>query len=152
MRTAVIRVNVDPFGALTPDGYESGVEVLRAQGIEVVHTPAKHLPERNREVELIVDDAELERRGTRYVDLCAEVFGTPCVPGVITFVSRGTDDDARGILAGFGLAGDVERVHDSDEEVVVVTVAKQDMQRVPESRLLTALESALNSEVRIVLV
>lgn len=150
MRTAVVRVNVDPFGALTPEGYESGVEILKGKGIDVVHTPAKHLPERNREVELIVDDAELERRGPQYVELCAEVFGTPCVPGVITFVSRGTDDDALGILAGFGLDGEVVRDQEGDEELVIVTVAKTDMRRVPESRLHTAMESALNCEVRIV--
>ena len=32
------------------------------------------------------------------------------VAGVLTFVSRGTDDDARGVLAGFGLTGEIERV------------------------------------------
>lgn len=151
MRTAVLRVNVDPAGALTPSAYESGVDVLRRKGIEVVHTPAKHLPERNREVELIVDDLDLQHRRLQYVDLCEEVFGTPCAPGVITYVSRGTDDDARGILAGFGFAGVVERDGTGDEELVTVRVARQDMRRVPESRLHTAMESALNCEVCIVL-
>ena len=29
--------------------------------------------------------------------------------GVLTYVSSGTDDDAHGVLAGFGLTGEVER-------------------------------------------
>lgn len=152
MRTAVVRVNVDPFGVLTPSGYQSGVEQLRRNGIEVVHTPATHLPERDRLVELIVDDAGLEHRGQAYASLCAEVFGTPCALGVVTFISRGTDDDALGILAGFGLDGAVERDRSGEQEFVTVTVAKAEMRRVPESRLHTAMEAALNCEVRIVCV
>lgn len=152
MRTAVVRVNVDPHGVLTPSGYEAGVEQLRRRGIDVVHTPAKHLPERNREVELIVEDSAPVSRSPVYVDLCAEAFGTACAPGVITFISRGTDEDALGILAGFGLSGEVKRERRDDEEIVIVTVARADMRRVPESRLHTAMESALNCEVRILTV
>jgi hypothetical protein len=44
-------------------------------------------------------------------------------PGVVTFISRGTDDDARGVLAGFGLeAVEVERLEEDDDEVVRVVL------------------------------
>ncbi len=43
------------------------------------------------------------------VELCAKAFGTCPVPGVVTYVSRGTDDDAHGVLAGFGLTGEIDR-------------------------------------------
>jgi hypothetical protein len=72
------------------------------------------------------------------------------MPGVVTFISRGTDDDAYGVLAGLGLSGDVERVADDDGwDVVHVTLRKTDLERVPESRVHTALEASLNCEVHI---
>ena len=155
MRTAVIRVIVDREGTLTGAEYEAGVGELRTMGFEVVHTPVAHLPERNREVELIVEDSGpephgAEFRGAEYVEVCSRIFGTKAVKGVVTYISRGTDDDARGILSGFGLSGDVTRAVTDDEELVTVTVSVTDQRRVPESRLHTALESALNCEVRIV--
>lgn len=68
----------------------------------------------------------------------------------MTFVSRGTDDDAHGVLAGFGLTGEVERVlGDEGWDIVTVTLRKADLQRVPESRIHTALEASLNCEVHI---
>ncbi|WP_208430716.1 hypothetical protein [Aeromicrobium yanjiei] len=124
---------------------------MSERGLEVVHTPAEHLPDRNREVELIVDDAGPEQR-LDLVELCRQVFETACSLGVVTYISRGTDEDARGILSGFGLTGEVLRSLPDGQELVTVTVAKTDMRRVPESRLHTAMESALNCEVRIVAV
>ncbi len=62
-----------------------------------------------------------------------------------------TNEDARGILEGFGIGGQVSRTVDGDDELVTVTVAGPDLRRVPESRLHTALEAALNCEVRIVI-
>ena len=41
---------------MSPDTYDSGVEALRARGLQVVASPAAHLPHRDREIELIVDD------------------------------------------------------------------------------------------------
>ncbi len=84
------------------------------------------------------------------VSLCAKAFGTAPVPGVLTFISRGTDDDAHGVLAGFGLTGEIERLPGDDGwDMVRVTLRKSDLERVPESRVHTALEASLNCEVHI---
>lgn len=77
-------------------------------------------------------------------------FSTSPVPGVVTFVSRGTDDDAHGVLAGFGLTGDIVRTPGDDGfDIVDVTLREDDLERIPESRIYTALEASLNCEVRI---
>jgi hypothetical protein len=157
MRTAVVRVGVDSAGELAPAALRDAMAQLReaagAAGFELVDRDAAdlaQLPPKRREVELLIagdDPAELTRRA---VELCANVFGTTPVPGVVTFISRGTDDDAHGVLAGFGLTGDIERVPGDDGwDVVHVTLRKADLERVPESRVHTALEASLNCEVSI---
>jgi hypothetical protein len=154
MRTAVVRVGVDRAGELAPAQLSDGMTRLResagAAGFEVVASDLAALPPQRREVELLIagdDPAELERLA---VELCAKAFGTTPVPGVLTFISRGTDDDAYGVLAGFGLTGDIERVAGDDGwDVVYVTLRKADLERVPESRVHTALEASLNCEVHI---
>ena len=103
-----------------------------------------------REVELLIagDDADAAKRAA--IDLCAKAFGTTPVPGVLTFISRGTDDDAHGVLAGFGLTGEITRMPGDDGfDIVYVTLRKDDLERVPESRIHTALEASLNCEVHI---
>jgi len=93
------------------------------------------------------DTDQLQRSA---VALCANAFGTQAEPGVLTFISRGTDDDALGVLAGFGLTGDIERVPGDDGlDVIHVTLRKADLERIPESRVHTALEASLNCEVHI---
>jgi hypothetical protein len=160
MRTAVVRVGVDLAGELTPTQLTAGMTRLRelagATGIEVVGCDAADfatLPPKRREVELLIagdDPAELERTA---VKLCDKAFGTTPVLGVLTFISRGTDHDAHGVLAGFGLSGDIERNADDDGwDVVHVTLRKADLERVPESRVHTALEASLNCEVHIHLI
>jgi hypothetical protein len=154
MRTAVVRVGVDRAGELAPAQLRDGMARLRElaepAGFEVVDNDLANLPPHRREVELLVvgdDPAELERRA---VEMCANAFGTRPVPGVLTYISRGTDDDAHGVLAGLGLTGDIERVAGDDGwDVVHVTLRKADLERVPESRVHTALEASLNCEVKI---
>lgn len=154
MRTAVVRVGVDGAGELVPAQLSDGMARLRelagAAGIEVVENNLAAMPPQRREVELLIagdEPAEVQRIA---VSLCAEAFGTTPVPGVVTFISRGTDDDAYGVLAGFGLAGEVERMPGDDGwDVVHVTLRKTDLERVPESRVHTALEASLNCEVYI---
>ena len=154
MRTAVVRVGVDRAGELAPAQLRDGMVRLRelagAAGIEVVENDLATLPPQRREVELLIagdEPAELQRIG---VSLCAKAFGTTPVPGVVTFISRGTDDDAYGVLAGLGLIGEIERVPGEDGwDVVHVTLRKLDLERVPESRVHTALEASLNCEVHI---
>ena len=157
MRTAVVRVGVDKAGELAPAQLDDGLARLRelaaADGIEVVANNLGALPPQRREVELLItgdDPAELDRVA---VELCARAFGAfgaMPVPGVMTFISRGTDDDAHGVLAGLGLSGEIERVPGEEGwDVVYVTLPKADLERVPESRVHTALESSLNCEVHI---
>jgi hypothetical protein len=157
MRTAVVRVGVDRAGDLTPAQLADGMARLRelagASGIDVVDNNLAALPPQRREVELLIDGdepAELERAA---IGLCArafEAFGTTPTPGVLTFISHGTDDDAHGVLAGLGLTGEIERVPGNDGwDVVHVTLRKADLERVPESRVHTALEASLNCEVHI---
>jgi hypothetical protein len=154
MRTAVVRVGVDRAGELAPAQLREGMARLRESagpaGFEMVENDLADLPPQRREVELLIagdDPAELERRA---VELCANAFGTTPVPGVVTYISRGTDDDAHGVLAGLGLTGEIDRVPGDDGwDVVHVTLRKADLERVPESRVHTALEASLNCEVHI---
>lgn len=149
MRTAVLRVVVDADGRLAGDEWDEGVVRLRATGREVVAASATDLPVSHREVEVVVDGFDPSDTQA-YVDECARAFGTTATAGVVTYVSRGTDEDARGVLDAFKLTGHVERQLIGDDEVVTVTLDPGDARTVPESRLHTALEAALNCEVRIV--
>jgi hypothetical protein len=154
MRTAVVRVEVDPAGELTPAQLSDAMVTLRGLaddvGAGVVDNDLSAMPVGRREVELLMTGAtpdELKRTAT---ELCAKAFGTTPVAGVLTYVSRGTDDDARGVLAGFGLTGEISRSPgDAGWDVVQVTLRKADLARVPESRIHTALEASLNCEVHI---
>ena len=57
------------------------------------------------------------------------------------------------MLAGFGLTGVIERIPgDEGWDIVTVTLDRNDLRRVPESRIHTALEASLNCEVRILTV
>ncbi|MFE6861843.1 hypothetical protein [Nocardia sp. NPDC057668] len=153
MRTAVLRVNVDPTKDLDDARLAAGLARLREQAGErsvVIEDAAGAVD--SREIQILVDttDAGMARR--EVVRWCAGVFGTVPTVGPVTFLSRGTDADAHGVLAGFGLTGDVERAPDaSGFDVVSVTLRASDLDRVPESRVQTALEAALNCEVRILL-
>lgn len=154
MRTAVVRVGVDRAGELTPEQLVDGTTRLRelagAAGIELVDNNLAGLPPRRREVELLIAGTDPDELKRTAVELCAKAFGTAPVPGVLTFISRGTDDDALGVLAGLGLTGDIERKPGDDGwDVVHVTLRKAHLERVPESRVHTALEASLNCEVRI---
>jgi hypothetical protein len=108
------------------------------------------MPAGRREVELLITCDDVDAAKQAAVDLCANAFATFPVAGVITFVSRGTDDDAHGVLAGFGLTGDIVRTPgDGGYDIVHVTLRAGDLERIPESRIHTALEASLNCEVHI---
>jgi hypothetical protein len=108
------------------------------------------MPAGRREVELLITCDDVDAAKQAAVDLCANAFATFPVAGVITFVSRGTDDDAHGVLAGFGLTGDIVRTPGDDGyDIVHVTLREADLERIPESRIHTALEASLNCEVHI---
>jgi hypothetical protein len=149
MRTAVVRVNVDPSGLLTPAQLAQGMSALLAladqAGAEVVQTGGAR-----REVELLITGSVADTVKQTALALCANAFGTAPAAGVVTYVSRGTDDDAHGVLAGFGLTGQITRVPgDEGFDVVHVTLREADLERIPESRIYTALEASLNCEVHI---
>ncbi|SOJ57207.1 hypothetical protein MSIMFB_04684 [Mycobacterium simulans] len=148
MRTAVVRINVDPTGVLTPAQLREGMAALLGltgeTGAEVVDSG------RGRDVQLLVASDDIDAAKQAAIDLCNKAFNTAPVAGVVTFVSRGTDDDARGVLSAFGLSGEIVRVPGDDGfDVVYVTLREADLERVPESRIHTALEASLNCEVHI---
>ncbi|OBH82681.1 hypothetical protein A5681_22600 [Mycobacterium scrofulaceum] len=154
MRTAVVRVNVDPQSVSTAaqlrDGMAALLELAARAGAGVVENDLAAMPAGRREVELLIVAEDGDAAKQRAMNLCAKVFGDIAVPGVVTFISRGTDDDAHGVLAGFGLTGDIERMPGEDGfDIVYVTLREQDLERIPESRVHTALEASLNCEVHI---
>jgi hypothetical protein len=154
MRTAVVRVNVDEAGELTPAQLTDGMAVLRGLvegvGVGLVENNLSAMPAGRREVELLITGSEPEELKRTAIDMCAKAFGTTPVAGVLTYLSRGTDDDAHGVLAGFGLTGEISRSPGTDGwDVLYVTLRKTDLERVPESRVHTALEASLNCEVHI---
>jgi hypothetical protein len=149
----VVRIRVDPAGQLTSDQLTDGMVNLRdlanPAGIDVLENNLAAMPASRREVEMLMV-GEADDLKVTAVALCAKAFGTEPEPGVLTYLSRGTDDDAHGVLAGFGVSGDVERVPGDDGwDVVYVTLRKADLERIPESRIHTALEASLNCEVHI---
>ncbi len=154
MRTAVVRINVDPVGALVTAQLAEGMTVLLGLlgeiGADVVDRDLAAMPAGRREVELLIacDDVAVARQAA--IQLCAKAFGTNPVPGAVTFISRGTDDDAHGVLSAFGLTGEIVRTPGDDGfDIVYVTLREADLERIPESRIHTALESSLNCEVHI---
>ncbi|MGV7503141.1 hypothetical protein PJN21_06915 [Mycobacterium kansasii] len=154
MRTAVVRVNVDPTGALADARLREGMATLRGLlagvGADLVDNDLGARPGGRRDLELLIACEDVEAATKKAIDLCAKAFDTAPVAGVVTFISRGTDDDAHGVLSAFGLTGEVTRRLDDDGfDIVYVTLREADLGRVPESRIHTALEASLNCEVHI---
>jgi hypothetical protein len=152
MRTAVVRVNVDPDNVLTPAQLTDGMAVLldNVGSGGVIEKDLGSLPAGRREVELLIGSDDVEAATRTAITLCTNAFATTPTPGVVTFVSRGTDDDAHGVLAGFGLTGEIVRTPGDDGfDIIDVTLREDDLERIPESRVHTALEASLNCEVRI---
>jgi hypothetical protein len=154
MRTAVVRVNVDPDGVHAParlrEGMAALLELIGEIGADVVENDLAAMPAGRREVELLIAGDDVGAAKQAAIDLCAKAFGGAPVAGTVTFISRGTDDDAHGVLSAFGLTGEITRTPGDDGfDVVQVTLREADLDRVPESRIHTALEASLNCEVRI---
>jgi hypothetical protein len=157
MRTAVVRVNVDPENALAPAQLAEGMAVLLGlvddvggSAQDVIAKDLAAMPAGRREVELLIACDDVDAAKQAAIDLCAKAFVTTPAPGVVTFISRGTDDDAHGVLSGFGLTGEIIRTPGDDGfDIVDVTLREADLERIPESRIHTALEASLNCEVHI---
>jgi hypothetical protein len=151
MRTAVIRVNLNPAGDLPNERLSAVVAELRGSGLEVIAPDFGKVPAVAREIELLLPGEDVDELRAWAAAKCTEILGSPGpTAGTATFLSRGTDEDALGVVRAFGVAAEVERSWEKGEEVVIVTIPRADSRRVPESRLHTALEAALNCEVRIV--
>ncbi|AFM18337.1 hypothetical protein Mycch_3604 [Mycolicibacterium chubuense NBB4] len=156
MRTAVVRIGVDPAGELTGAELTTGMTELATlaaeAGARVIANDLAGLPPKRREVEILMTGTEPSALQNAAVELCRRAFPTQPVIGVLTFISHGTDDDARGVLAGFGLTGVIDRRPGGDGwDIITVTLRRADLERIPESRIHTALEASTNCEVRIVL-
>ncbi len=124
--------------------------LLGEAGVDMVESDLTTMPIGRREVELLIAAEDVDAAKRTAIELCTKVFGSAVSPGVVTFVSRGTDDDAHGVLAGFGLTGEIVRAPGDDGyDIVYVTLREEDLDRIPESRLHTALEASLNCEVHI---
>jgi hypothetical protein len=154
MRTAVVRVDVDPAGELSRDQLTAGMATLRTlaeqTGVALVDNNLAVMPRGRREAEMLMVGADPEDLQRTAMAMCANAFGTTPIPGTMTFVSRGTDEDAHGVLAGFGLTGEIDRTPGDDGyDIIRVTLRKADMERIPESRVFTALEASTNCEVHI---
>jgi hypothetical protein len=154
MRTAVVRVNVDPSGVLTAAQLGSGMTALLGLADEIgagfVENNLAAMPANRRELQLLIAAADADAARKTAIDLCTKAFGNTPAPGVLTFVSRGTDDDAYGVLSAFGLTGEIVRTPgDEGFDIVHVTLREADLERIPESRIHTALEASLNCEVHI---
>jgi hypothetical protein len=151
MRTAVIRVNLDPAGDLAAGRLARAVAALRAGGIEVLAPDLRRVPAHAREIELLIDGDDPAALRAWAEARCAAALGAPGPrAGAATFLSRGTDEDALGVVRAFGIRAELDRFWDEDEEIAVFTITRADAAHVAESRLRTALEAALNCEVRIV--
>lgn len=147
--TAVVRVSFDEAGTLTDDDFRTGLSRLADEGLVVLGTERGRRRDGAREIEIVAELGEDWSASTVGVR-CSHAFGVPATVGVVTFISRGTDVDALSVLRRFGVDGEVRRELDTDdEEIVTVTMSLESERRVPESRLQTALEAALNCEVRI---
>lgn len=157
MRTAVVRVGVDPEGVLTPEQLSAGMAVLGRLAAEVhaevIENNLARLPPKRREVEMLMTGMDPSALQSEAAALCAKAFATEPVLGVLTFASHGSDEDALGVLAGFGLRGAIERrAGDEGWDIITVTLPKADLARIPESRIHTALEASTNCEVHIITV
>lgn len=154
MRTAVIRINIDPDGHLSDELLRAGVAVLTDRldpdDIRLLDPRLDTLPPTGRELEFLSEGTDTAAIQAAVSELCADAFSTTPAPGVVTFVSRGTDEDVHGVLAGFGLTGSVTRVTgDEGFDIITVTLPQSALERVPESRVHTALEASTNCEIRI---
>ena len=146
---------MNPTGDLENDRLSAAVEKLRNSGLEVLAPDFGAIPPDAREIKLLLAGDDVAALRSWAEERCATALGVPASrdgtprAGAATFLSRGTDEDALGVVAGFGITAEVERAWENDEEIVTVTITRADSRRVPESRLHTALEAALNCEVRI---
>ena len=152
MRTTVVRIGVDPAGELTAEQLGAGFAALSGLigDAELIDNNLAAMPPSRREIEILMTGDDPAALQSAAITWCAKAFGGSPEVGVLTFVSHGTDEDARGVLAAFGLSGEIDRRPGAEGwDIITVTLRKADLARIPESRVHTALEASTNCEVHI---
>lgn len=147
MRTAVVRLDLDPQRALSIEQLAVGLRELTRRGFAI------HWQTSERELELILPSSDSDDARRRVHEACAAAVGIVPAIETVGFISRGTDEDALGVVEAFGPAARLVRLvrrEEDGEEVAVITIPETERRRIPESRLHTALEAALNCEIRLV--
>src|SRR5260370_37137967 len=100
MRTAVIRINVDPGGTLSDTDVETGVAQVLAGvselGMRLVHPDLGSLPSSRRELQFLAagEDPAAVARAAR--GLGRRALGTEPAGGPTTYLSRGPGADTLG--------------------------------------------------------
>ena len=93
MRTAVVRVNVDPSGVLTAAQLGSGMTALLGLadeiGAGIVENDVAAMPANRREVQLLIAADHGDAARQTAIDLCGKAFGTTPAPGVLTSTAPG---------------------------------------------------------------
>ena len=154
MRTAVVRVRVDPDGALTAAQLRDGMRTLRdladGAGAGLVDNDLSAMPVARREVELLMagpDPLELKQAAT---ELCANAFGTAAGGRRPHLHQQG--HRRRRPRRARRIRADRRNSSPSGRSRLgrgARDAGKADLARVPESRIHTALEASLNCEVHI---
>lgn len=154
MRRAVVHVNLDPGGVLSTGQLRRAVAALREEGLEIIATELEKLPPTNREVELLCDGDEIDELRQRAESACAAALASSnrtVKPRVlaVSFISRGSYEDASGIVRAFRLESHVDEIRFVADDVAVLVVSGEALRSSLLGKLHTALEAALNREVRI---
>jgi hypothetical protein len=130
------------------------VAALRREGSEIIATDLEKLPPTKREIELLHDGDEVDELRQLAEAACAAALGRshPSVKPravAVSFISHGRSEDAMGIIRAFGLERHVEEIRFVEEDVAVVVISGEALQCSASETLQTALEAALNREVRL---
>ncbi len=155
MRPAVVYVNLDPAGERSLAELEEAVTTLQMMGWEVIVSDLDRLPPRRREIELLVTGEEVDELQRTAEAICADALSRfemtekPRATAVC-FISHGTVEDALGILLAFGLETGPNAVRLEGEDIAEVTLNRDGLDHATPAKLQTALEAALNREVRFI--
>lgn len=150
-----MHVNLDPTGHESVAALLRAVEVLHDDGFEVLAADLDKYPSTRREIELIRGGDEPGEEARAAEAACAAALsqaGSTARPRAVavSFLSSGTEEDARGVIRAFGLAEGLRAITFEDENVAVFVLEREVLRRTAPAKLQTALEAALNREVRFV--
>ncbi|HWF50965.1 MAG TPA: hypothetical protein VG294_10030 [Solirubrobacteraceae bacterium] len=153
MRRAVVHVNLDPRGQLALGQVNRAVEALRASGHDVIAGDLDKLPATRREIELLQPGDDPDDLRPAAEQACATVLASIAAAATpraiaVSFISSGSEEDARGVVRAFGLGEQLHEVRLQDDDVAVLVLEPEALGRTMPAKLQTVLEAALNREVR----